>query len=112
MNRELYKQPNFFGEVESCNNAADFLLYAEELVNQWKRDGATFIKTEEDFNKAVIAAANTFTPMFDEECLRAKLDKKQIEFMRRFMTRVLGNPKQLSQETFSRGWRHLRGSRK
>jgi hypothetical protein len=112
MNRQLYKQPNFFGEVESCNNAADYLLYAEELVSKWRREGATFIKTDEDFNKAVIAAANTFTPMFDEECLRSKMTDAQIEFMRRFMTRVLGNPKQLSQETFSRGWRQLREGRK
>ena len=112
MKRQLYKQPNFFGEVESCNTSADYLLYAEELVTKWKSAGDTFIKTDEDYNKAVIAAANTFTPMFDEECSRLKMSESQIESMRRFMTRVLGNPRQTSQETFSREWRRLREERK
>jgi hypothetical protein len=111
MSRQLYKQTGLFGEVESCHSAADYLLFAEELVTKWKNQGATFIQTEEDFNKAVIAAANTFSPMFDEECGRLNLSEDNIEFMRRFMTRVLGNPKQLSQETFSREWRKLREDR-
>jgi hypothetical protein len=108
MSRQLYKQTGLFGEVESCHVTADYLLFAEEIVTKWKKQGATAIESEEDFNKAVIAAANTFTPMFDEECGRLNLTETQIDLMRRFMTRVLGNPKQTSQETFTREWRRLR----
>jgi hypothetical protein len=112
MKTQLMKQPTLFGQIESPNIASDYLMFAEEKVKEWQSEPSCPIASQEDFNKAVIAAANAFTPLFDEECMRLKMTPLQVENARKFIMRVMGNPRQISQETFARTWRKLRESEK
>ena len=106
MKRELYSQVNIFGGVESPHSTEDFLRFAEQEVTRWLRDGLIDpFKCREDQSKAIIAAAVTYTPRFDEECIKRGLTQKEKDDQRLFIMEVLGHPDQLSQESFTRAWR-------
>tara|TARA_R110002167_G_scaffold257590_1_gene464109 strand:+ start:350 stop:694 length:345 start_codon:yes stop_codon:yes gene_type:complete len=111
MNRQLYSQVDIFGGVESPHSANDFLLFAEEKVIEYEREGRVVIGSDIERNRAVIATAVTYTARFDEECIKRGFDEGQKDRARLFMMEVLGHEDQISQETLSRSWRKLRNGR-